>query len=41
MTFVPAETLEQVLAVVFEHGQHGRETVGAARGDERTDGVRH
>jgi ATP-dependent Lon protease len=35
MTFVPVETLEQVIAVALD-GQ----TVGARR-DERTDGVRH
>ena len=36
MTFVPVETLEQVIAVAL-----ARDAVTAARRDERTDGVRH
>ena len=36
MTFVPVETLEQVISVAL-----ARDAVAAARRDERTDGVRH
>jgi endopeptidase La len=36
MTFVPVETLEQVLSVALE-----RQAVGGPAHDERTDGVRH
>jgi ATP-dependent Lon protease len=41
MKFVGAETLEEVIAVVFEDGAPVNESIAAAGREERTDGVRH
>ena len=40
MTFVPVETLEQVISVALEAGTTGP-AMAAVQQDERTDGVRH
>jgi endopeptidase La len=41
MTFVPVETLEQVIAVAIDDGVIGHGSMASAQREERTDGVRH
>jgi ATP-dependent Lon protease len=41
MTFVPVETLEQVIAVALDDGVLSHGGMAAAQPEERTDGVRH